>query len=318
MSMKKLLIIVGATCMLHVNFTQGMIDYTYSLIDLGLNYVEKYRRPIDYVNSPKNIKLYQSVLTAINDKSIEHLQDAQFPDKNNVLHTFENTLKKRIAERLSKLIECIIDQSLIQAPREQKNIDLSEMIQGNRLIIPDLYLALALRALQEQTKKDNIKVPNTGSKIVDVFLYKFSLLDENDKTLLKRILVGEDEQVALDQQRKLAEAYLFSLSPEEQENLLQKVSKKKPISSPVQINHNASNRSLATTPTQTLDVNGQDDLLSQKRKKRMALVPNNNSNEHNILNVDNGSYDGGNVIEENKLPNAHKELVPEPIDGDVY
>lgn len=320
--MKKLLIIVVAICTLHVNFAQGMFSVGENL-KAAVHYADKWINPEGYVLDSQNSKLYQSILDAFNQKDISELRVAQFKNPDDVLHTLETTLGKRVAERLSTLITCLIQQSLIQDPIKRDDTKLSDMIKVNRLIIPDLYLALALCALQEQ-KHPKEPVCDTGSLIVDVLLHKIGLLAEPEKFLLRSKLEEDSKLITVDQKRNLAETYFLSLPETEQEVLLQKMSRKKPVSLPVPINHNASNKSLATTPTQNLQEDEQADVSSQKSKKRMALEPNKSlSGNEQVVNkmltimndLDNDNYDGSNVIGDNKLLDAHNEAAGEVYEG---
>lgn len=248
MFMKKFLIIVVISA-LYSNVVHGMLPKQISdTIKSGVHYVSKWVDPQTYILDSQNAKLYQSVLSAINEKTVKDLRLAQFPDQDNFMHTFESTLGKRVAERLATLTDCVLQQSLIQDPIRQDDTKLSDMIDVNRLIIPDLFLALALRSLQEQ-KNQKIAVNNSGSLIVDVLLHKISLLSATDQLLLKSKLQDNDKHITVEQKRDLAEAYFFSLPTEERDKLLTKMSNKKVIPMPItnltnQIHNNSNSKSL--------------------------------------------------------------------------
>ncbi len=241
--MKKFLIVVAISA-LHINFADGMFGDTAKAL---VHYAAKYMDPEAYVLDSQNAKLYQSVLDNMNDKNISTLRITQFPDHNGTLQTIDFTLGTRVADRLTTLLTCLLQQSLIQDPNKQDVQKLYDMVTVNRLIIPDLFLGLALRSLQEQ-QNDKIQVSNSGSLIVDALLHKISLLPESDQFLLKNKLLGKEEQISLEQQRRTAEAYFLSLPQVEKEKLLEKMSQKKTtptvnINSPKRITNNGVSKS---------------------------------------------------------------------------
>ena len=304
--MKKLLIIVVA-CTLHTHFTQGMLNLTENL-KAAVHYADKWINPEAYVLDSQNVKLYQSVLEAFDEKDISELRITQFKDGDDVFHNLESTLGKRVASRLTTLITCLLQQSLIQDPVKRDDTKLSDMIAVNRLIIPDLYLALALRSLQEQ-KKPKTPVSNTGSLIVDVLLHKIDLLSEAEQFLLKSKLQENTEFITVDQKRSLAETYFLSLPEGEQEKLLLKMSEKKsPAITILPVKEKSPEHSASSIPGSF----GKEDSVELRptNKKRMALVNNNSQ----AITIDNGSYDGSNVM----VDNISGALQAEIDSGDVY
>lgn len=242
MFMKKFLIIVVIST-LHIQIAHGMLDAAYEAGTSVIQWASKKADPDKYVLDEENKELYQSIIDEMNGKDISQLRTTQFPDRKDTLQTFEYTFA-RVLERLNSAAYCILQQSFIQDPIKQKASKLSSMIDVNWLIIPLLHDALAIRALQEQ-KNPKKQVKNTGSLIVDALLHKISLLEEGDRLLLMTNLLAENEHLSLEQQRKTTEAYLLSLSQDEKEKLIQKVSQKekpKPIANVTnQINSNNSN-----------------------------------------------------------------------------
>lgn len=323
--MKKLFIIV-VTCTLQVQLAQGMFDLSGN-VKAAVHYAEKWINPEGYILNSQNAKLYESVLNDINEKNISTLRTTQFPDENGVLHTFDDTFKKRVAERSSTLIPCLFDLSLVQDPNKQDGQKLYDMIRVNSEIISNASLGLAYRALSEQK---NIKIVQVDDAplVVAIELQRIAFLDEENQLRLKTEL---DKLITSDQKRKLAKQYLLSLPAEEQEKFLQEMSGKRIALSKEKSHDNSSS---AKTPEGN-DPEGKKksasiaiilqkekslessspfsrsfDKEKQQKKKRMALDQNSSPDQNSI---DNGRYDGGNV-----MVDAMLDLGNEILDGDAY
>jgi len=222
--MKKFLIVVAISA-LHINFAHGMLGDAAKAI---VHYAAKYMDPEAYVLDAQNKEFYQLMSNEISSKNISTLRITQFPDHNGTMQTFEYTFARK-AERQKKTSDCIMQHSLIQDPIKKKDAMLFEILRVNWQNITILDFELALKALQEQ-KNEKVPVHNTGCLMRDVLLTINDFLPESAQFLLKSERQKDVQQITLDQQRKTTEAYLLSLSLDEQEKLLQEVSQKKVIS----------------------------------------------------------------------------------------
>jgi hypothetical protein len=192
------------------------------------HYASKNSNPNQYVLNAQNEILYNAIIKAINDKNTD-LRLTQFPDGSNNNYDFIYTSGTRVAERVVKLMGCIMTElygldpynpEQTHKPDEDK---LRAILKINALIVPDIYCAPVLRIIREQKNEDKknlnaqdkkhnqdqeeYHIPDTGDIRADVFLYKFLLMPTSVQTLIINGILKKVEektkQATLEQKRAL-------------------------------------------------------------------------------------------------------------------
>jgi len=276
----------------------------------------KYMDPEAYVLDAQNEELYSSVVNAINDKDIATLRNTQFPDQNGMMQTLEFTFG-RVVERQVTLTSCILNQSLVQDPVKEDKKKLLKMATVNVANITDIHFALIIKALQEKgcIKKS---IANTGNLRVDIELFKISLLSEAEQLLLKSNLQGDDEPLSVEQKRNLAEMSFLSLSSEDREKVLERITSKKPASSS-SVNTNKQTRT--NTPTKSRkdtskQSSDQDEGNSDKQKEMSVRSKKKADKSSSVKSIDKDQQEQLDLEENQKKVGSNAEKQEDFISSD--